>query len=158
MTDLSRLREPMDVIGADGVHPGGIDKVQDDRIKPAEAESGSPGDHSPGPAAGLVGDLEGDQRPDFTDAANAVLTEQGDGEMIAEPDIASATPDSGVVAAQLLAVRDRLKAEVWPTAIAAAQSGDHERLRDLVKLKVDIEAIDFALGHRPAGVTKGDQQ
>ena len=35
--------------------------------------------------------------------------------------------------------------------MAAATSGDHEDIRDLVKLKVDIEAIDFALGHRPAG-------
>lgn len=53
------------------------------------------------------------------------------------------------VSAKLVALRQDLEASIWPTATAAAQSGDHERVRDLVKLKVDIEAIDFALSHRP---------
>lgn len=63
----------------------------------------------------------------------------------------SAIRDNDAVAAQLLAIREQLTTEVWSTAEAAAASGDHERIRDLVKLKVDIEAIDFALGHLPAG-------
>ena len=62
------------------------------------------------------------------------------------------TTDDAAVAARLLAIREDLQAQVWPTAIEAAQSGDHERIRDLVKLKVDIEAIDFALSQRPTGV------
>lgn len=70
----------------------------------------------------------------------------------------SVTTDHDVVAAQLLAIREQLKAEVWSTAVAAATSGDHERIRDLVKLKVDIEAIDFALGHRPAGTVDEDER
>lgn len=53
------------------------------------------------------------------------------------------------VAARLLAIRQELEATVWPTACEAARSGDHERIRDLVKLEVDIRAIDFALGRRP---------
>jgi len=53
-------------------------------------------------------------------------------------------------AAMLLDLRAKLVAEVWPAAIVAAETGDHERVRDLLKLKVDIEAIDFALSHRPA--------
>lgn len=53
-------------------------------------------------------------------------------------------------AAKLLNLRAELVARVWPAAAAAAKSGDHERVRDLVKLKVDIEAIDFALSNRPA--------
>ncbi|RYG38620.1 MAG: hypothetical protein EON93_01685 [Burkholderiales bacterium] len=53
-------------------------------------------------------------------------------------------------AVRLLAVRSDLIAQIWPTACKAAQTGDHECVRDLVKLKVDIEAIDFALSHRPA--------
>jgi hypothetical protein len=53
------------------------------------------------------------------------------------------------VSARLIALRHDLEAQIWPTATAAAVSGDHESVRDLVKLKVDIEAIDFALGHRP---------
>jgi hypothetical protein len=55
------------------------------------------------------------------------------------------------VSAQLVALRDALVARIWPTATEAALSGDHEKVRDLVKLKVDIEAIDFALAHRPVG-------
>jgi len=53
------------------------------------------------------------------------------------------------VAARLVALREELEANVWAAATAAAQSSDHERIRDLVRLKVDIEAIDFALSHRP---------
>lgn len=62
------------------------------------------------------------------------------------------TPDHAAVSARLLAIRDELDAKVWPTAVEAARSGDHERIRDLVKLKVDIEAIEFALVHRPSEV------
>ncbi len=62
----------------------------------------------------------------------------------------SASLENGEVAARLLEIRDQLTAKVWPTAVAAATSGDHEHIRDLVKLKVDIEAIDFALGHQLA--------
>lgn len=53
------------------------------------------------------------------------------------------------VSAKLVALRQELEASVWRTAAAAAQSGEHEHIRDLVRLKVDIEAIDFALSHRP---------
>ena len=66
--------------------------------------------------------------------------------------------DNDAVAARLLAIREQLTTEVWSTAVAAATSGDHERIRDLVKLKVDIEAIDFALEHRPAGRAEGDER
>ena len=59
--------------------------------------------------------------------------------------------DAAAVSANLAALRRELEANIWPTAVAAANSGDHERIRDLVKLKVDIEAIDFALSHRPVG-------
>ena len=59
--------------------------------------------------------------------------------------------DNAAVAARLHAIREDLQTQVWATAVEAANSGDHERIRDLVKLKVDIEAIDFALGNRPTG-------
>jgi len=68
------------------------------------------------------------------------------------------TRDNDAVAAQLLAIREQLTTEVWSTAVAAATSGDHERVRDLVKLKVDIEAIDFALGHRPASTATENER
>ena len=63
------------------------------------------------------------------------------------------TTDNDAVAAQLQAIREDLEARVWPTAVDAAASGHHECIRDLVKLKVDTEAIDFALAHRPSGFT-----
>lgn len=56
---------------------------------------------------------------------------------------------SGGAAAKFVDLREELVARIWPTAEAAAETGDHEKIRDLVKLKVDIEAIDFALSHRP---------
>jgi len=59
--------------------------------------------------------------------------------------------DAAAVSAKLVALKADLEASIWPTAVAAAHSGEHERIRDLVKLKVDIEAIDFALSHRPVG-------
>lgn len=55
------------------------------------------------------------------------------------------------ISGKLVALRGELEASVWATAAEAVQTGDHERVRDLVKLKVDIEAIDFALSHRPVG-------
>ena len=70
----------------------------------------------------------------------------------------SMTRDHDAVAAQLLAIREQLTTKVWSTAGAAATSGDLERVRVLVMLKVDIEAIVFALGHRPAGRAEGDER
>ncbi len=40
MTDASKIKEHMEVIGADGVHVGTIDKVEDGRIKLTKADSG----------------------------------------------------------------------------------------------------------------------
>jgi len=40
MADLSKIREHMDVLGADGVHVGTVDKVEGDRIKLTKADSG----------------------------------------------------------------------------------------------------------------------
>lgn len=67
------------------------------------------------------------------------------------------TLDDSAVADRLLAIREELNASVWPTAVEAAVSGDHERIRDLVKLKVDIEAIDFALLRRPTPTLEGGE-
>lgn len=44
MTDLSQIKEHMEVIGADGVHLGTVDKVEGDRIKLTKADSGSHSD------------------------------------------------------------------------------------------------------------------
>ncbi|WP_296745797.1 DUF2171 domain-containing protein [Mesorhizobium sp.] len=39
-TDPSKIREHMEVIGADGIHVGTVDKVVGDRIKLTKADSG----------------------------------------------------------------------------------------------------------------------
>lgn len=62
MADLSNIAEHMEVIGADGVHVGTVDRVEGDRIKLTKADSGQ-GSHEghhhfiPG---GLVAEVEGD--------------------------------------------------------------------------------------------------
>ncbi|MER8462517.1 DUF2171 domain-containing protein [Mesorhizobium sp. M1396] len=40
MTDTSKIREHMEVVGADGVHVGTVDKVDGQRIKLTKADSG----------------------------------------------------------------------------------------------------------------------
>ena len=40
MTDTSKIREHMEVVGADGVHVGTVDKVDGERIKLTKADSG----------------------------------------------------------------------------------------------------------------------
>jgi len=44
MTALSLIKEHMEVIGADGVHVGTVDRVEKGRIKLTKADSGE-GDH-----------------------------------------------------------------------------------------------------------------
>lgn len=63
MTDLSQIREHMEVIGADGVHVGTVDKVEGDRIKLTKADSGegSHEGHHHFISRGLVAGIEGDQ-------------------------------------------------------------------------------------------------
>ncbi len=41
MTEASKIREHMEVVGADGVHIGTVDRVDGDRIKLTKADSGS---------------------------------------------------------------------------------------------------------------------
>ena len=63
MADASAIKEHMEVIGADGVHVGTVDHVQDGRIKLTKADSGEgahEGHHHFIPL-GLVADVEGDQ-------------------------------------------------------------------------------------------------
>lgn len=61
MSSFDRIREHMQVIGADGVHLGTVDRVEGDRIKLIRADSGVAHHHHhhyvPG---GLVAAVEGD--------------------------------------------------------------------------------------------------
>jgi hypothetical protein len=79
MTDLSAVREHMDVIGADGVHLGTVDKVEGHRIKLTRSDGGSHGDHHHYISAGLVAEVEGNQVRLSANAANAALLEEEEG-------------------------------------------------------------------------------
>ena len=63
MGDFSTIREHMDVIGADGVHIGTVDKVEGDRIKLTKADSGQGGHqgHHHFIGRALFADVEGDK-------------------------------------------------------------------------------------------------
>ena len=85
MTDLSQIKEHMDIIGADGVHVGTVDKVEGDRIKLIKADSGSHGDHHHFVAGGLVGGIAGNVvRLSATGANAALLEEEEDGGALAD--------------------------------------------------------------------------
>ena len=90
MADLSRIREHMELIGADGVHVGTVDKVDGDRIKLTKADSGADIEGGEGGAhsghhhyvsLGLVADIEGDQVRLSATGANAaeLFEEEGSG-------------------------------------------------------------------------------
>ena len=62
MSDLDDIREHMEVIGADGVHLGTVDRVEGGRIKLTKADSGmAHTDHHHYVPGGLVATVEGDQ-------------------------------------------------------------------------------------------------
>jgi len=80
MADLSGITEHMEVIGADGVHVGTVDKVEGNRIKLIRADSGSHGDHHHYLSGGLVAAVEdGRVRLSANGAEAALLEEEEDG-------------------------------------------------------------------------------
>ncbi len=75
--DTSGIREHMEVIGADGVHLGTVDKVEDGRIKLTKADSASGHqDHHHYISRGLVAGIEGDKVRLSATAANAYALEE----------------------------------------------------------------------------------
>jgi hypothetical protein len=76
MADLSRIKEHMEVIGADGVHVGTVDKVDGDRIKLIKADSGSHSSHHHYVSGGLVAEVEGNKVRLSANGANAALLEE----------------------------------------------------------------------------------
>lgn len=87
MTDTSKIKEHMEVIGADGVHVGTVDHVEGDRIKLTKRDSsaqiegaeGSHEGHHHYISLGLVAGVEGDQVRLSATGANAVtFEEEGD--------------------------------------------------------------------------------
>ena len=85
MADLSKVREHMEVIGADGVHVGTVDTVEDDRIKLIKRDSGSHKRHHHYLSAGLIAGIEGDTvRLSANGDAAVLLEEEQGGEAIAD--------------------------------------------------------------------------
>jgi hypothetical protein len=85
MADLSRVREHMEVIGADGVHVGTVDSVEGSRIKLIKADSGSHSGHHHYVSAGLIADIESNQVRLSANGANAtLLEEEQDGSALGE--------------------------------------------------------------------------
>jgi hypothetical protein len=63
MSGFEDVREHMEVIGADGVHVGTVDRIDGDRIKLIKEDSGQ-GDHQGHHhfiSRGLIADVEGDK-------------------------------------------------------------------------------------------------
>jgi hypothetical protein len=63
MAGIDDVREGMEVIGADGVHVGTVDRVEDGRIKLTKKDSGqgSHEGHHHYLSEGLIAGVEGDQ-------------------------------------------------------------------------------------------------
>jgi hypothetical protein len=74
----SRVKEHMEVIGADGVHVGTVDKVVSGRIKLTRADSGegSHEGHHHFIALGLVAEVEGQKVRLSANASVAVTMEE----------------------------------------------------------------------------------
>jgi len=78
MSDISKIKEHMEVIGADGVHIGTVDHIEGGRIKLTRKDSGQgshKGHHHYVPA-GLVADVEGNKVRLSANADVAVTMEE----------------------------------------------------------------------------------
>lgn len=85
MSDLSQITEHMEIIGADGVHIGTVDKVERHRLKLTKADSGSHGDHHHYISAALVAGVEGNQvRLSANGDAAVLLEEEDSGEALSD--------------------------------------------------------------------------
>ncbi|MBC7493181.1 MAG: DUF2171 domain-containing protein [Novosphingobium sp.] len=75
MVDLTQITEHMEVIGADGVHVGTVDKVEGKRIKLTKLDGGSH-DHHHYLSEGLIAGIEGNQIRLSATGANALMFEE----------------------------------------------------------------------------------
>lgn len=78
MADTSRIKEHMEVIGADGVHVGTVDKLEGDRIKLTKRDSGQ-GRHEGHHhylSVGLVAGVEGEKVRLSATGANAFMFQE----------------------------------------------------------------------------------
>jgi hypothetical protein len=88
MAHIGGIKEHMDIIGADGVHVGTVDKVEGDRIKltKQDAGEGRHKGHHHYLSTGLVAEVEGDRVRLSANAANAFMfEEESDGSARSSP-------------------------------------------------------------------------
>lgn len=77
MADLSNIKEHAEVIGADGVHVGTVDRLDGDRIKLTRRENtGAHSDHHHYIEKGFVAGVEGDKVRLSANADVAVTLEE----------------------------------------------------------------------------------
>ena len=82
MSAFENIKEHMEVIGADGLHVGTVDRIDGDRIKLTKKDSGE-GRHEGHHhfiSRGLVADIEGDQVRLSANADVAVTFEEEEAE------------------------------------------------------------------------------
>lgn len=85
MADLSKVKEHMEIIGADGVLIGTVDRVEGNRIKMTKPDSGSHSDHHHYISGGLVAEVEGDRvRLSAAGDAAVLLEEEQGGEPLSD--------------------------------------------------------------------------
>jgi hypothetical protein len=85
MKDLSTIKEHMEIMGADGVHVGTVDRVEGNRIKLTKKDSGSHHDHHHYIAGALVADVEGNRvRLSANGDAAALLEEEKGGQPLSD--------------------------------------------------------------------------
>ena len=78
MSDLSKIKQHMEIIGADGTHVGTVDRVEGSRIKLTKKDSGE-GKHKGHHhfiAYSLIAEIEGDKVRLSANADVAVTMEQ----------------------------------------------------------------------------------
>lgn len=82
MAQISGIEEHMEVVGADGVHVGTVDRVEGDRIKLTKKDSGqgSHQGHHHYLSTGLVADVEGGKVRLSATAANALMFQEEEDE------------------------------------------------------------------------------
>ena len=85
MIDLTQVTEHMEIVGADGVHIGTVDKIQGNRIKMTKADSGSHPNHHHYISQGLIAAVDGNTvRLSATGSSAMLFEEEKDGEAIAD--------------------------------------------------------------------------
>lgn len=76
MVDLTQIKHCMEVVGADGVRVGTIDKLEDDRLKLSKVHLGSHGDHNHYLPVELIASIDGETVRLSANGSNALLFQE----------------------------------------------------------------------------------